>query len=82
VSSGTEHRLAVGEGFAEVSNDVVRVLVEEALRPDEIDPARAASELKELQARLSSRGPEDQAYAAERARVERAAARALVAGRR
>jgi F-type H+-transporting ATPase subunit epsilon len=82
VSSGTEHRFAVGEGFAEVSNDVVRILVEEALRPDEIDPARAASELKELQAKLSSRGPEDPAYAAERARVERAAARALVAGRR
>jgi F-type H+-transporting ATPase subunit epsilon len=82
VSSGTENRLAVGEGFAEVSNDVVRVLVEEAVRADEIDPARADSELKELQAKLSSRRPEDPAYAVERARVERAAARALVAGRR
>ncbi len=82
VSGGTEHRYAVGEGFAEVSNDRVRILVEEATRADEIDKGRAESELKDLQARLSTMRPEDPAYAANRARVERAAARALVAGRR
>lgn len=82
VSSGTEHRFAVGEGFAEVSNDRVRILVEEAIRADEIDKGRAESELKELEARLSSMRPEDPAYAVDRARVKRAAARAFVAGRR
>jgi len=81
VSGGTEHRFAVGEGFAEVSNDVVRILVEEATRADEIDGARAASEVKDLQASLSALRPDDPAYAASRARLERAAARAFVAGR-
>jgi len=82
VTSGTEHRFAVGEGFAEVSNDRVRILVEEAVRADQIDPGRAASELKSLQESLSSMRPEDPAYEANRARVERAAARAFVANRR
>ena len=82
VSGGTEHRMAVGEGFAEVSNDRVRILVEEAVRADEIDPGRAASELKELESKLSSMRPEDPAYSANRAQLERAAARAFVAGRR
>jgi F-type H+-transporting ATPase subunit epsilon len=82
VTGGTEHRMAVGEGFAEVSNDRVRILVEEAVRADEIDPNRAASELKDLSARLSSLKPDDPAYEANRALVERATARAFVAGRR
>jgi F-type H+-transporting ATPase subunit epsilon len=82
VTGGTEHRMAVGEGFAEVSNDRVRILVEEAVRADEIDPNRAASELKDLTARLSSLKPDDPAYEANRALLERATARAFVAGRR
>lgn len=82
VTGGTEHRMAVGEGFAEVSNDRVRILVEEAVRADEIDPNRAATELKDLTARLSSLKPDDPAYEANRALVERATARAFVAGRR
>ncbi len=79
---GSEQRYAVGEGFAEVSNDKVRVLVEEAVRAEQIDPHRAATELKELQARLASMSPEDPTFEIERAHVERAAARALVAGAR
>ena len=75
------HRYAVGEGFAEVSDDRVRVLVEEAMRADEIDPARAATELKDLQAQLSGMKPEDPSYAGYRARLERAAARAFVSTR-
>ncbi len=82
ISGGTSHRYAVGEGFAEVSDDRVRVLVEEATRADEIDPARAASDLKAAQDKLSGLRPEDPAYAASRAQVERAAARAFVAQRR
>jgi F-type H+-transporting ATPase subunit epsilon len=82
LTAGAQHRYAVGEGFAEVSDDRVRVLVEEAVRADEIDPARAESDVKDLQAKLSGMRPEDPAYAANRAHLERAAARALVAGRR
>ena len=59
--NGSElHRYAVGEGFSEVAGDRVRVLVEEAFRADELDPANDL----------------------ERAKVARAAARALVAGQR
>jgi F-type H+-transporting ATPase subunit epsilon len=82
VIGGTEHRYAVGEGFAEVSNDKVRILVEEALRAEQIDPERAAAELKELQDRIAAMKPEDPNFAIERAHVERAAARAVVAGHR
>jgi len=82
LSGGTAYLYAVGEGFAEVSNDRVRVLVEEATRADQIDAGRAGQELKDLQKKLSETPPEDPAYAANRAQVERAAARALVASRR
>jgi len=54
VTGGSEHRYAVGEGFSEVSHDRVRVLVEEAVRAEQIDKGRAESELKDLTARLSS----------------------------
>ena len=79
VIAGTEHRYAVGEGFAEVSNDKVRVLVEEALRAEQIDPGRAAAELKELQTKLASMSPDDPNFKIELAHLERAAARAFVA---
>ena len=79
VAWGTTHRYAAGEGFAEVSNDRVRVLVEEATRAEELDASRATQELQERQKKLASMRPGDPAYDAERAEVERAAARALVA---
>jgi F-type H+-transporting ATPase subunit epsilon len=82
LAGGTPHVYAVGEGFAEVSHDQVRVLVEEAVRADEIDPARAALEVKELMAKLSTMRPEDPDYEPNRARVERAAARAFVASKK
>jgi F-type H+-transporting ATPase subunit epsilon len=81
VQGGNEQRYAVGEGFAEVSEDHVRVLVEEAVRAEELDPARAERELAERQKKLQSLRPEDPEYEAVRAHVERAAARALVATR-
>jgi F-type H+-transporting ATPase subunit epsilon len=79
VNGGTEQRYAVGEGFAEVSNDKVRILVEEALRAEQIDPGRAQAEVKQLQTKLASMSPEDPMFEIERAHLERAAARALVA---
>jgi F-type H+-transporting ATPase subunit epsilon len=82
LSGGTPHRYAVGEGFAEVSDDRVRVLVEEAVRADEIDPARAGAELADQRKKLEAMKQDDPAYQGQRARVERAAARAFVASRR
>ena len=64
-----------------MSNDRVRVLVEEANRAEELDPHRAAQELQDRQKALASLKPGDPAYEQERANVERAAARLLVARR-
>lgn len=79
VSAGTLHRYAVGQGFAEVSNDQVRVLVEEATRAEEIDPSRAQSELADKEKSFLALTQDDPTYEQQRAGVERAAARALVA---
>ena len=78
-AAGSTHRYAAGEGFAEVSNDHVRVLVEEVLRADQIDAQRAERELTEARKKLETIGPGDPDYDKIRATVERAAARALVA---
>ena len=78
-AAGSTHRYAAGEGFAEVSNDHVRVLVEEVLRADQIDAQRAERELTEARKKLEAIAPGDPDYDKVRAAVERAAARALVA---
>lgn len=82
IASGAEHRYAVGEGFAEVSDDRVRVLVEEAQRAEDLDPAKVAQDLAARQKALEGLKLDDPGYEQERARLERAAARAFVAGRR
>jgi F-type H+-transporting ATPase subunit epsilon len=81
-AAGSTHRYAAGEGFAEVSDDHVRVLVEEVLRPDQIDAQRAARDLAEARNKLETIGPGDPDYDKIRATVERAAARALIAAHR
>ncbi|HEX9572541.1 MAG TPA: ATP synthase F1 subunit epsilon [Myxococcales bacterium] len=81
-AAGSTHRYAAGEGFAEVSDDRVRVLVEEVLRADQIDAQRTARELAEARKKLEEMGPGDPDYDKVRAAVERAAARALVAAHR
>jgi F-type H+-transporting ATPase subunit epsilon len=81
-AAGSTHRYAAGEGFAEVSDDHVRVLVEEVLRPDQIDAQRAARDLVEARNKLETIGPGDPDYDKIRATVERAAARALIAAHR
>ena len=81
-AAGSTHRYAAGEGFAEISDDRVRVLVEEVLRADQIDAQRAARELAETRKKLETIGPGDPDYDRVRAAVERATARALVAGHR
>lgn len=78
-SGGSSHRYMAGEGFAEVSNDRVRVLVEETQRAEQIDPQSAARELDESRKKLLALKPGDPDFEILRAQVERAAARALVA---
>jgi F-type H+-transporting ATPase subunit epsilon len=80
-AAGSTHRYAAGEGFAEISDDRVRVLVEEVLRADQLDAQRIARELADARKKLETMGPGDPDYDKVRAEVERAAARALVATR-
>lgn len=79
VAGGKDNRYAVGEGFAEVSGDRVRVLAEEAFRADALDAAAIEKELAARQAKLAAMKPGDPAFEQERALVARAAARLDVA---
>ncbi len=65
-AAGSTHRYAAGEGFAEVSDDRVRVLVEEVLRADQIemgpgdpdyDKVRAAVERAAARALVAAHRP-------------------------
>ena len=57
--SGSEARMAVSGGFAEVGQERVTILAETAERADEIDVARAESSRQRAEERLASREQED-----------------------
>ena len=82
LAQGQLVRYAVGEGFGEVEGDRVRVLVEEAVRADDLDVAVVLATLAERQKALAALPPGHPNYDDIRAQVERAAAQALVAGRK
>ena len=65
-----------------MADDRVRVLVEEALRAEDLDPAAATRDLETHQKSLAGTSLDDPDYELRRAKVERAAARAFVARRR
>jgi len=81
VTGGQTHRYAVGEGFAEVADDRVRILVEEAFRVEELNAAEVQRELAERRQRLAQLKEGDPGYQQARAAVERAAARVRAVGR-
>jgi F-type H+-transporting ATPase subunit epsilon len=72
--SGT-HILAISEGFAEVSNNVMTVLAEAAETPSEINPTAARADLAAAEAELATLAPIDPAYAAADSRRRWAQAR-------
>ena len=80
LAGGQTFRYAVGEGFGEVEGDRVRVLVEEAVKSDDLDAALVLADLAERQKALAALPPGHPNYDDVRAQVERAAAKALVAG--
>ena len=82
LADGEKQRFAAHGGFVEVDEGTVVVLSGVAERADEIDVARATSDLADQQKRLSGMKQDDPDYPGQRARVERAAARAFVASRR
>jgi F-type H+-transporting ATPase subunit epsilon len=82
LTGGVAIRYAVGEGFGEIEGDRVRVLVEEAIKSDDLDAAAVLKDLDERQKALAALPPGHPNYDDARALVERAAAKALVAGRK
>jgi F-type H+-transporting ATPase subunit epsilon len=75
-----QHHLALTGGFAEVRNDKVIVLAENAERPDEIDRERAQQARDRAERRLSGREGVDIDYARAQAALMRALIRLQVAG--
>ena len=76
----TQHHLALTGGFAEVRNDKVIVLAENAERPDEIDRDRAQRARDRAERRLSGREGVDIDYARAQGALARALIRLQVAG--
>jgi F-type H+-transporting ATPase subunit epsilon len=60
-SSGT-HRLAIRGGFAEVLNNVMTVLADDAMFAADIDVAAARSDLQEADTKLRGLSPLDDTY--------------------
>ena len=56
-------RLAVRGGFAEVANNVMTVLADDAVFAEDIDTAAARTDLQEAEAKLRGLSPLDDAYA-------------------
>lgn len=80
-SDGQKQLFCVGEGFVQVVADKVLVLAESCERSDEIDPVGARAEHETAAKKLAAMKTDDANYELQRAAVERAAARVLVAGR-
>ncbi len=76
---GDLHRVATGGGFADVSNDEVRVLADSAEAPEDIDVDRARRALQRAERRLQEK-PSGLDVVRARASLERAVTRLKVAG--
>ncbi|MFI5365565.1 MAG: ATP synthase F1 subunit epsilon [Candidatus Binatia bacterium] len=74
-------RLAVRGGFAEVANNVMTVLADDAVFSEDIDPAAARSDLHTAEAQVKDLSPLDDAYLTADAARRWAQARLEVAGR-
>jgi F-type H+-transporting ATPase subunit epsilon len=76
----SQMHLALTGGFAEVRNDKVIVLAENAERPDEIDRERAQRSRERAERRLTGRDASDVDFARAQAALTRALIRLQVAG--
>ena len=80
---GETHHLAVGEGFVEVSNNVVAVMADVALAQEEIDEAAVKEALKRAEEALAGTSHEDQEnFAALQATIAKSMAQLKVKSRR
>jgi len=82
IENGASKRLelATGDGFMQALPDRVTVLVDEALRFEDVDVAKTREELAEALERQKAEGPESPAYAREQSAVDFAAAKLRLTG--
>jgi len=73
-------RLAVRGGFAEVLNNVMTVLADDAVFAEDVDVAKARNDLQDAEARLKDLSPLDDTYIAADANRRWAQARMDAAG--
>jgi F-type H+-transporting ATPase subunit epsilon len=73
---------AVGEGFVQVAQDRVLVLAQTADRAEDLDLGAVQAEFDNESKKLRALTEADPAFAAQQAKVERAAAKVLVAAKR
>ena len=82
VENGASKRVefATGEGFMQALPDRVTVLVDRALRRDEVDAEAARKDLEAANERLRALAPQSPEAARERAKADFATARLALAG--
>jgi F-type H+-transporting ATPase subunit epsilon len=80
LEGGGDQRFNVAWGFAEVLPDRVTILAESALKPEEIDTARAQQQLKDGEKMWNEAGEDASAYARANAVIEEAQSRIESAG--
>lgn len=82
LKGGEELRLAVGEGFVEVSADKVAVLTDMAVRESDIDETAAEDAIKRAEAAMKDSKLGDEEYATVRASLQKSLALVRVKRRR
>ena len=79
---GTELRLAVGEGFVEITSEKVAVLTDMAVKESDIDEAAAEEAIRRAEEAMSGEKLSTEAYAANNAALLRSLALVKVKRRR
>jgi F-type H+-transporting ATPase subunit epsilon len=82
VKGGAETRLAVGEGFVEITPDKVAILTDMAVRESDIDEAAAEEAIRRAEAAMSGEKLSNEEYAANSAALQRSLALVKVKRRR
>ena len=82
IKGGEELRLAVGEGFVEVSADKVAVLTDMAMKESEIDETAAEEAVKRAEEAMKAHKMDDEEYATVKASLQKSLALIRVKRRR
>jgi F-type H+-transporting ATPase subunit epsilon len=82
IKGGEELRLAVGEGFVEVSADKVAVLTDMAMKESEIDETAAEEAVKRAEEAMKAHKMDDEEYATVKASLQKSLAMVRVKRRK